>query len=163
MKSRFAKIAGVAAASAMAMGTLVVAGGQIASARSSVVHYKTIGFAAGTIGDDGSFSATVNGTGNGGATSTTSIVGQLTTGSGIGARGSSGSAALSEGSFSASFVSSQRTTSGPDASGTVSGTVSPAGSSPVATDMSYNFTCTVSYPPLAVQCSVTLKWTTPAT
>ncbi|MGA2837576.1 MAG: hypothetical protein ABSF84_13350 [Acidimicrobiales bacterium] len=162
MRHRLAKIAGATAACALALGMVTVVGGQAASAKSSNVNYKTVGFAAGTIGDDGSFTATVAGTGANGATSSATITGQLATGSGTGQRGASGSAALTEDSFSSSFSSKQRSTSGPDATGTISGTVSPAPDTTVAININYNFTCTVSYPPLAVQCSVVLKWSAPA-
>ncbi|MGO8870240.1 MAG: hypothetical protein ACLQPH_02360 [Acidimicrobiales bacterium] len=162
MNHRFGKAVGVVAGCALVLGTIVMVGGQMASAHSTGTKYKTVGFAPGTIGDDGSFSATVDGTGNGGASSTTTITGQLATGTGIGNRGAAGQTALSEGAFSASFTSTQRSTSGPDASGTISGTVTPSNPSPVATDMTYSFDCAVTYPPLAVQCTVTLRWTGPA-
>ncbi len=162
MRHHLGKIVGTTASCALALGLMTVVGGPAASAHPSTTKYKTVGFAAGTIGDDGSFSATVDGTGTGGASSTTTITGQLATGSGIGQRASVGSAALTTDSFSAPFTSKQRTSSGPDATGTVSGTVSPAPDTTAAVNVSYNFVCTVSYPPLAVQCSVVLKWSAPS-
>ena len=155
MRSRTIKAGIVVGTLALAGGTFLAVGGPAASA---TVRYHTTGFAAATINDDGSFTATVDGTGSGGATSTTTVTGQLAPGSGIGTRGASGSAALSSdgSSFTSSFVSAQVSPKGPDATGTISGTISPTGT--LGTNASYSFSCAVTFPPLAMQCTVSVRW-----
>jgi hypothetical protein len=128
--------------------------GANASGAATKGKFTTTGTATGTIDDNGALSVTVDAT-SATVDSSTTVTGQLPPGSGIGKKTAKATTTYTAtGTFSDTSISTKMP-------GTVSGTLTTTDGGVYTTPsiLDFSISCTVSYPPLSIRCTVTLKGT----